>query len=98
MINVLKGDMSFVGPRPDLPDAISLYEGDEIQKLKVRPGITGYSQAYYRNHVELHDRFKSDVYYANNISFALDCKILLKTVQTVLLKKGVYRNESSVET
>lgn len=93
ILNVLKGDMSFVGPRPDPSDSMEkLYRpGDEI-KLTVRPGITGYSQAYYRNSSTLDQRFDGDVYYARNVSFLLDLKILFKTVQTVLSHKNVYRN------
>lgn len=92
IINVLKGDMSFVGPRPDLPDAIGLYDSKVKRKLKVLPGITGYSQAYYRNASTLEQRFDGDVYYADNISFLLDIKILIKTVEMVLLRKNVNRN------
>ena len=91
-INVLKGDMSFIGPRPDLPDAIKVYRGDEKKKLNVRPGITGYSQAYYRNSDELHQRFKNDVYYAKNVGFVLDMKILFKTFETVAMRKNLNRN------
>ena len=91
ILNILKGDMSLIGPRPDLPDALEVYRGDEDQKLNVRP--TGYSQAYHRNSIDLHERFKEDVYYANNVSFLLDVKIFFRTISTVLLRKGVYRDE-----
>ena len=93
LLNVLKGDMSFIGPRPDLPgDDKKLYRpGDEV-KLTVNPGITGYSQAYYRNSSTLDQRFDGDVYYAKNISFLLDLKILFKTIKTVLTHENVYRN------
>lgn len=93
ILNILKGDMSLIGPRPDLPDALEVYRGDEDQKLNVRPGLTGYSQAYHRNSIDLHERFKEDVYYANNVSFLLDVKIFFRTISTVLLRKGVYRDE-----
>lgn len=93
LLNVLIGNMSFIGPRPDLPDAENeIYRpGDEI-KLTVNPGITGYSQAYYRNSSTLDQRFDGDVYYAKNISFLLDLKILLKTIKTVFTHENVYRN------
>ena len=93
LLNVLKGDMSFVGPRPDLPSQEKLYEGDDYEKLSVRPGITGYSQAYFRNSVEWKKRLKSDVFYANNVSFFLDTKIVLKTILTVIRRDNVYSAE-----
>ncbi len=86
--------MSWIGPRPDLPDALEVYEKDECRKLDVLPGITGYSQAYYRNSIEIHERFKQDVYYVDNISFWLDVKIFFMTIKTVVFRKGVYRDES----
>lgn len=93
LINVLKGDMSFVGPRPDLPSQRSLYEGSEQEKLLVRPGITGYSQAYFRNSVEWKQRLRSDVYYAHHVSFLFDFKIIIKTVQTVIRRDNIYSAE-----
>lgn len=90
IINVLKGDMSFVGPRPDLPEHINLYNGEEKKKLTVLPGITGYNQAYFRNSIEWKERLKNDVYYAENISCILDAKIVLRTIKTVLKRDGVF--------
>ena len=93
IINVLKGDMAFIGPRPDLPgsERETYRPGDEI-KLIVRPGITGYSQAYYRNSSTLDQRFDGDVYYAQHVSFRLDLEILYKTIKTVVTHENVYRN------
>lgn len=93
LLNVLKGDMSLIGPRPDLPDGIKKLTSFQKQKLDVLPGITGYSQAYYRNNVSLEDRYKQDVYYVNHISFFFDIKIFVKTVTTILFHKNIYRNE-----
>ena len=90
ILNVLKGDMSVVGPRPDLPEHKALYEGDEIEKLRVRPGITGYSQAYFRNNIEWKERLKNDVYYARNVRFGFDVRIFLQTVASVLLRKNIF--------
>lgn len=99
LINVIKGDMSLIGPRPDLPEHIKEYVGNEARKLEVLPGITGYSQAYYRNSIEWKKRIKHDIYYVDNLSLIMDIKILFKTVITVLKKEGVYVNaESSNET
>lgn len=93
LLNVLIGNMSFIGPRPDLPGADKeIYRPGDIRKLDVRPGITGYSQAFYRNSSTLDQRFDGDVYYANSLSFILDLKILFKTIQTVFVCKNVYRN------
>ena len=93
LLNVLIGNMSFIGPRPDLPgDDKKLYRPGDEAKLKVNPGITGYSQAYYRNSSTLDQRFDGDVYYSDNISFLLDLKILLKTIKTVFARENVFRN------
>ena len=90
LLNVLKGDMSIVGPRPDLPEHKEMYEGDEFRKLEVRPGITGYSQAYVRNTVPWKERLVRDVWYVDNVSFLLDAKIVIKTATSVLSRKNIY--------
>ena len=92
LLNVLGGTMSFIGPRPDLPDSIKLYNDEISQKLNVRPGITGYSQAKYRNASTLEQRFSGDVYYAKHVSIWLDIKIIFMTLFSVLGRKNVYRN------
>ena len=90
ILNVIKGNMSFIGPRPDLPEHIHYYRDDNIRKLEVLPGISGYNQAYYRNTAEWKDRLRNDIYYVNNISLWLDIKILFKTVESTIFKKGIY--------
>ncbi len=93
LLNVLIGDMSFVGPRPDLPNADKeLYRPGDEKKLDVRPGITGFNQAYYRNSSTLEQRFSGDVYYAEHVSFLLDIKIIVQTVKMVFNRKNIYRN------
>lgn len=92
LLNIIKGDESFIGPRPDLPDALNIYINEENQRNDVRPGITGYSQAFFRNNQPLHERFQTDVFYAKNISLLFDLKILFKTINTVIFRKDVYRN------
>lgn len=89
-LNVLKGDMSVVGPRPDLRRETELYVGDEREKLTVKPGITGYAVVYGRNSLPWHDRLALDVEYVRTMSFALDAKIFLKTFSTVFKQEGVY--------
>lgn len=90
IINVLIGDMSFIGPRPDLPEHINFYKYDDIRKLEVLPGISGYNQAYFRNSTEWKNRLKNDVYYVDNISLWLDIKIFFKTVEGIIFRKGIY--------
>ncbi len=92
LLNVLTGDMSWIGPRPDLPDAFDVYTAADREKLRVRPGITGYSQAFFRNSAEFAEKMEGDVYYAKNVSFLLDLKILGKTIMTVLRHENLYRN------
>ena len=91
--NVLKGDMSIIGPRPDLRRETELYEGVEVRKLEITPGITGYSQAYGRNSLPWHDRLKLDVYYVDNVSPLLDLKIFFRTIAVVLKQEGIYVEE-----
>lgn len=91
ILNVFWGDMSLIGPRPNLP-TVPYDELDEAHKhrLEVRPGITGYNQAYFRNSVSAEQRTKNDIYYVDNLSFFLDVKILVQTVITVLRRDNIY--------
>ena len=89
LLNVLKGDMSFVGPRPLLPQYIPLYSDDQLRRHDVRPGITGWAQVNGRNAISWTKKFELDVWYVDNISFWLDLKILFKTVQKVLVSEGI---------
>lgn len=95
-LNVLLGDMSLIGPRPDPLDDMEIYTEYQKKKLNVRPGITGYNQAYYRNSVEQNEKFEHDVYYAENISFFLDIKIFFKTIATILTRDNVYNDASGL--
>lgn len=86
MLNILKGEMSFIGPRPPLtyhPWPIEEYTEAQLQMFAVRPGITGWAQINGRKNVEWHERIRMNVWYVENVSFALDCKILFKTVGKV---------------
>lgn len=98
IINVLKGDMSIIGPRASLASVINTFQDDEKDKMKVRPGISGYSQAYYRNGLSNREKRVKDAWYANNVSFWLDLKIFFKTIVTVLKREGVYTDTSSKNT
>lgn len=97
ILNILNGTMSLIGPRPDPPDDMLRYTEKQKGKLAVRPGLTGYNQAYYRNSVEQNEKFEHDLYYAEHISFWLDVKIFFKTIQTVLTHKNVYNDASAPE-
>lgn len=91
LINVLKGDMSFIGPRPDTPMYLDKYTDEERVILTVRPGITGYNQAINRNAVLTKEKLKNDVYYVNNLSLWFDIKIIIMTIITVLGHKNINR-------
>src|SRR5699024_511259 len=95
LINVLKGDMSCVGPRASIDIALKSYKDDEVDKMKVKPGITGLTQAYYRNNIPNREKRLKDAWYANNQTFILDLKIVFKTLQTVLKKDNLYSNQNS---
>lgn len=92
LFNVLIGNMSLIGPRPDPPDWLDRYTQEEKAFLSVKPGITGYSQAYFRNSVDGKEKIKNDIYYSQNCSFLLDIKILIKTVISVFKSENIYRN------
>lgn len=94
ILNVLKGDMSIIGPRASLACALESYKDDEKDKMLVRPGITGLTQAYYRNGLSVREKRLADAWYANNVSMILDIKILFKTIITVLKKDGLYTNDT----
>ncbi|ECQ6007294.1 undecaprenyl phosphate N,N'-diacetylbacillosamine 1-phosphate transferase [Campylobacter coli] len=89
LFNVLKGDMSFVGPRPLLVEYLPLYNEEQKLRHKVRPGITGWAQVNGRNAISWQKKFKLDVYYVKNISFLLDLKIMFLTALKVLKRSGV---------
>lgn len=92
-LNVLLGDMSFIGPRPSTP---KIFEEEITPIMKkhfnVKPGITGYTQAYYRNSIEKEKRYELDAYYSEHISFFLDVKICIQTIVTVIRSKNIYHN------
>ncbi|RIL70420.1 sugar transferase [Staphylococcus devriesei] len=93
LINVIKGDMSIVGPRPDTPEALNIYKDDQVRKLEVKPGITGYNQAFFRNSIPQDYKFKNDVYYVDNVSFKFDFIIIWKTILSVLKRSNINNEE-----
>lgn len=96
VFNVLIGDMSIIGPRPIMIDK-PLEEYDEKRRIRltVRPGITGYSQAYFRNSIGQEEKLQNDAWYAQNVTFIGDIKILLKTIEVVLLRKNIYSSNKT---
>ena len=89
LFNVLKGDMSLVGPRPLLMEYLPLYSKEQMRRHEVKPGITGWAQVNGRNTLSWEDKFKMDVWYVDNISFRLDAKILFLTIWKVLKSEGI---------
>lgn len=89
LLNVLKGDMSLIGPRPLLPQYLSLYNSEQARRHEVRPGITGWAQVNGRNAISWTKRFQLDVWYVDHCSFLLDLKILFLTIRKVLVREGV---------
>ena len=94
LVNVLKGDMSFVGPRPLLVAYLPLYDTYQKKRHLVRPGITGMAQVNGRNAISWDEKFNHDVYYVENISFVLDIKILFKTAQKVIGRKDIQNQDT----
>ena len=91
-INVLIGDMSFIGPRPSPMGNEATYSQEVMKKFKVRPGITGYNQVLLRNSASLEERYINDVFYADNINFLLDIKIIALTIKSVILRRNIYNS------
>lgn len=89
LLNVLKGDMSLIGPRPLLPRYLPYYTEEESHRHDVRPGITGWAQCHGRNSITWDDKLAMDVWYVNHISFEVDIKIILKTIVSVLKRESV---------
>jgi lipopolysaccharide/colanic/teichoic acid biosynthesis glycosyltransferase len=89
LLNILAGQMALVGPRPLLTEYLPLYSGEQHHRHDVRPGLTGYAQVHGRNTVPWEERFRMDVWYTRNISFRLDCRILLDTVLVVFRHDGI---------
>ena len=89
LINVLKGNMSLIGPRPLLPQYLSLYSERQRKRHDVKPGITGWAQVNGRNAISWTKKFEYDVWYVENLSFVLDLKIIIKTIKKVVISEGI---------
>lgn len=97
IINIFKGDMTFIGPRPDTPAGAAAYTNEEKIILTVRPGVTGYNQALNRNSVLTKEKLKNDIYYVNHVSLRFDIKIIFMTVATILGRKNINRVNVNTE-
>lgn len=96
LLNVIKGDMSLIGPRPLLPEYLPLYNEFQKQRHNAKPGITGWAQVNGRNAISWAEKFEYDVWYVNNISYSLDFKILIRTIQKVIKRENI--NAANVAT
>lgn len=94
LFNILKGDMSIVGPRPLLVKYLPLYTEQQRHRHDVRPGFTGWAQCNGRNAIRWEEKFLLDLYYVNNYSLILDIRIIIKTIKTVFLREGINSKES----
>lgn len=89
LLNVIKGDMSIIGPRPLLPEYLPLYSITQNRRHAVKPGITGWAQVNGRNTISWNQKFEYDVWYVDNLNFVLDCKILFLTLKKVICREGI---------
>lgn len=94
LLNVLKGDMSLIGPRPLLPEYLPLYNESQRRRHEVKPGITGWAQVNGRNAISWEQKFEYDVWYVKNVSFLLDLKILYQTIKKVFKREGITAENS----
>ena len=98
LFNVLKGEMSFIGPRPLLPEYLPLYTPQQARRHDVKPGITGWAQINGRNAISWEEKFRYDIEYVENISFAFDLKIFYRTLTKLLIREGISQNgEATME-
>src|SRR5690606_9072124 len=94
LVNILKGDMSLIGPRPLLPHYLKFYNAKQNRRHEVLPGITGWAQVNGRNTISWEQKFEYDVYYVDHQSFALDCKILFKTIEKVIRRSDINNSDT----
>jgi len=93
LFNVLKGDMSFIGPRPLLPEYLPLYNSRQIKRHEVKPGITGWAQINGRNTISWQDKFELDVFYVENMGWKMDWRIVTSTFKKVFYREGINASE-----
>ena len=96
LINIIKGDMSFIGPRPLLMEYLKYYDKNEIRRHDVKPGLSGWAQINGRNLISWEEKFKLDLWYVDNNSIFLDLKILIITIWKVIKSEGIYTNKNRI--
>lgn len=96
--NVFKGDMSLIGPRPLLVKYLSRYTSEQARRHEVRPGITGWAQVNGRNNIPWEKKFELDIYYVDHLSFAMDCRVILKTLKKVLFREDINKEGEATTT
>lgn len=92
LINVLKGDMALIGPRPLMPQYLPLYSKEQARRHEIRPGITGWAQCNGRNTISWAKKFELDVWYVKHVSLSIDIKIVMLSIRSVIKKEGIYKN------
>ena len=97
LINIIKGEMSFIGPRPWITDYQKYFTKNQKRRLEVLPGITGLAQATGRNNLTVYEKLRLDVYYVDHLSFKMDMKVIYGTVKTVLSKEGAELSKSGIQ-
>lgn len=98
LINVLKGDMALIGPRPLLPKYLPLYSKEQFRRHEVRPGITGWAQVNGRNNISWQKKFEYDVWYVDHLSLGLDLKIVFKTIKNVIMREDITQEGQATTT
>ena len=97
LINIIKGEMSFIGPRPWITDYQKYFTKNQKRRLEVLPGITGLAQATGRNNLTVYEKLRLDVYYVDHLSFKMDMRVIYGTVKTVLSKEGAELSKSGIQ-
>lgn len=97
LYNILKGEMSFIGPRPWITDYSKYFTDNQRRRLEVRPGLTGLAQCSGRNDITIREKIDLDVYYVDHLSFWMDVNVIIKTIQAVISRKGIESNKSSIQ-
>lgn len=97
LINVLKGEMSLIGPRPWIPEYFMWFSKEQKRRCDVLPGITGLAQAMGRNNLDVFKKIDYDIQYVNNVSFKMDCKVIIETIKTVLTKTGAEIKQEGIQ-